>query len=496
MAIDPSSANRCSPNVTGRIAEDSDAEAYRRRRIEHWEAVARSSDRPGPASRYYHRRLSDIYRFLVPENRRVIELGSGTGELLANLNPSIGVGVDFSEGAIARARQAHPQPRLRFLCADAHEVDLDERFDFVILSDLIHDVWDLEAILRRVACFCTPRTRVIFNFYSRLWEPPLALAKALGWARPVLKQNWFTVEDVANLLHLTGFEVLRHWPEILLPLNLPPLSALANRYLVKLWPVRYLALTNFLIARPAPPPPSHQPAVSVVVAARNEAGNIDALFRRTPELGQSTELIFVEGGSSDGTFETIVATIAKHPNRAATVLKQTGKGKGDAVQLGFAHARGDVLVILDADMTVRPEDLPQFVEALRSGKGEFVNGVRLVYPMEDEAMRFFNLVGNKFFGQAFSWVLGQPIKDTLCGTKVMWRSDYKQIVENRGYFGNFDPFGDFDLLFGAAKLNLKIVDLPVRYRRRTYGQTNIRRWSDGWLLLKMTLFAARRLKFV
>ena len=204
----------------------------------------------------------------------------------------------------------------------------------------------------------------------------------------------------------------------------------------------------------------------------------------------------MEGGSSDGTFETIEATIAKHPERVAKLFKQSGKGKGDAVRLGFAHASGDILVILDADMTVRPEDLPRFVAALESGKGEFINGVRLVYPMEDEAMRFFNLVGNKFFGLAFSWVLGQPIKDSLCGTKVMWRSDYQQVAANRHYFGDFDPFGDFDLLFGAAKLNLKIVDLPVRYRARTYGETNIRRWTGGWLLLKMMSFAARRLKFV
>jgi 2-polyprenyl-3-methyl-5-hydroxy-6-metoxy-1,4-benzoquinol methylase len=476
------------------IVGDPAAEEYRRRRIEHWNGVARSVERQGFGARYYHHRLAEIYRFLVPENRRVIELGSGTGHLLASLRPSVGVGVDFAEGAIAQAQQAHPE--LRFIRADAHGIELDEQFDFVILSDLIHDVWDLETILKRVARLCSPRTRVIFNFYSRLWEPPLALAKALGWARPVLRQNWFTVEDVTNLLHLTGFEVLRNWPEILLPLDLPPFAALANRYLVKFWPLKHLALTNFLIARPTLPPASREPTVSVVVAARNEAGNIEPIFRRTPELGPETEIIFVEGGSSDGTFETIQATIARHPERAAKVFKQAGKGKGDAVRLGFAHARGDILVILDADMTVRPEDLPRFVESLRNGKGEFINGVRLVYPMEDEAMRFFNLVGNKFFGLAFSWVLGQPIKDSLCGTKVMWRSDYQQLVDNRAYFGDFDPFGDFDLLFGAAKLNLKIVDLPVRYRRRIYGETSIRRWSDGWLLLRMMLFAAKRLKFV
>jgi glycosyltransferase involved in cell wall biosynthesis len=232
------------------------------------------------------------------------------------------------------------------------------------------------------------------------------------------------------------------------------------------------------------------------VAARNEAGNIENIFARTPELGRGTELIFVEGGSSDNTYEVIENAIAAHPERNSKLFKQTGKGKGDAVRLGFAKATGDILMILDADLTVPPEDLPRFVEVLTSGKGDFANGCRLVYPMEKEAMRFFNVVGNKFFGLAFSWLLGQPIKDTLCGTKVIWRSDYESLAANRSYFGEFDPFGDFDLLFGAAKLNLKIVDVPIRYRDRTYGTTNIQRWSHGWLLLRMVMFAARRIKFV
>jgi len=177
-------------------------------------------------------------------------------------------------------------------------------------------------------------------------------------------------------------------------------------------------------------------------------------------------------------------------------LKQAGTGKGDAVRAGFAAATGDMLMILDADMTVAPEDLPRFYEAMVTAKGEFINGVRLVYPMEGRAMRFFNILGNKFFAAAFSWLLGQPIRDTLCGSKVMWRRDYQRLAANRAYFGDFDPFGDFDLLFGVAKLNLKIVEMPVRYYSRRYGDTNISRWRHGLLLLRMVVFASRRIKFV
>jgi glycosyltransferase involved in cell wall biosynthesis len=334
------------------------------------------------------------------------------------------------------------------------------------------------------------------NFYSRLWEAPLGAARALGLAKPLLEQNWLTVEDIENLLHLANFEVTRRWDEMLVPLDAPGLAEVANRYLAHLWPFDVAALTHLVVARPQPHPDSAQPLVSVIVPARNEAGNIASIFERTPEMGRGTELVFVEGHSTDDTYAAIEREMARHPERQCQLLRQTGKGKGDAVRLGFEHAHGEVLMILDADLTVAPEDLPRFLDALQSGKGDFINGVRLVYPMEKQAMRLFNLIGNKLFSLAFSWLLGQSIKDTLCGTKVLRAADYQRLAAQRAYFGDFDPFGDFDLLFGAARLNLKIVDLPIRYRERTYGTTNIQRWRHGWLLLRMVVFAARRIKFI
>lgn len=251
-----------------------------------------------------------------------------------------------------------------------------------------------------------------------------------------------------------------------------------------------------MLARPLHKTVLQNPTVSVIVAARNESGHIEELMARIPEMGGGTEIIFVEGNSTDDTYEAIERSIVVHPDRNCKLLKQPGKGKGDAVRAGFDIAKGDILMILDADITVPPEDLSRFYDLMVKGSAEFVNGVRLVYPMNDDAMRFANLLGNKFFSWAFSWLLGQPIRDTLCGTKVLWRSDYQRIADNRSYFGDFDPFGDFDLLFGAARLNLKIMEVPIRYRARRYGETNISRWSHGWLLLKMVAFAARRIKFI
>lgn len=464
---------------------------YQETRMNHWNNIAKKRDHWRGLGYWYHRRLSEIYKFLVNPNQRILEIGCGFGDLLTSLKPSQGVGVDFSLETIERAKRKNPN--IEFHQLDAHDLSsLEDKFDVIILSDTVNDLWDVQRALEQIKRFCTPHTRLILNFYSHVWQFPLTLAQRFNLASPMLSQNWLTPEDVNNMLHLAGFESIRTTHEVLWPL---PLGALADRYLVKLWPFRDFALANFVIARPSSQS-VEKPSVSVVIAARNEAGNVKSIFERIPNMGSKTEIVFVEGHSRDNTFEAIEKEMPLHPSTPSLLFRQPGIGKADAIRLGFEKATGDILMILDADLTVPPEDLPRFYEAIASGKGEFINGVRLVYPMEKEAMRTLNFIGNKLFSLAFSWMLGQPIKDTLCGTKVMWRKDYEEIAANRSYFGDFDPFGDFDLIFGAAKLNLKIVDLPIRYRERTYGTTNISRWKHGLLLLRMVAFAARRIKFV
>lgn len=470
---------------------------YQTRRIAHWDFIAERRDAIHSLGGYYHSKLSEIYRWLIPPGMRVLEVGCGEGALLAGLKPSEGVGIDFSPEMIKKARRRHTG--LEFVVCDAHDPDLGAHvFDYIVLSDLINDVWDVQRVFEGLKPHTHAGTRLIINSFSYLWEFPLRATRRLGLATPVEEQNWLTVEDVNGLLTLAGFEPIKEWEEVLWPVRTPLLASWVNRYLVKIWPFSALALTHFIIARPTPPAqrePAALKKVSVIIAAQNEAGHIAELFRRVPQMGAGTELIFVEGGSKDDTYATIEHEMRAHPEINCKLFKQTGKGKGDAVRLGFANATGDILMILDADITVLPEDLQRFYAALAQGHGEFINGVRLVYPMENDAMRFFNLVGNKFFSRAFSWLLGQPVKDTLCGTKVLLRHDYEVIAANRSYFGDFDPFGDFDLLFGAAKQNRKIVDMPIRYHARTYGETNISRWKHGWLLLRMVAFAARKIKF-
>jgi ubiquinone/menaquinone biosynthesis C-methylase UbiE len=444
---------------------------------------------------YYHRALQNIYGHFVTDNASILEVGCGGGDLLASLKPDQGLGVDFCQLIVEQAQRAHPT--LEFLCADAHELNLHGRtFDFIILSELVNDLWDVQTVLNKVKACCHPQTRIIFNFYSHLWNIPLQSARKLGLATQVLPQNWLTVHDMNNLLEIAGFQMLRSSTEILFPFEVPLLTKFCNRYLAKIWPFRHLDIANFIVARPVFAEQKREMTVSVVVAARNESGHIDELMARIPEMGTGTEIIFVEGNSTDDTYQAIERSIANNPHKNCRLLKQPGKGKGDAVRAGFAVATGDILMILDADITVPPEDLPRFYDLIANGDAEFVNGVRLVYPMDTDAMRFANLIGNKFFSWAFSWLLGQPIRDTLCGTKVLTRADYQRIANNRAHFGDFDPFGDFDLLFGAARLNLKILEVPIRYRARRYGETNISRWKHGVLLLRMVVFAARRIKFI
>jgi len=458
---------------------------------EFFDAFAADEQRWRHRNRTYYRLLCQTFRFQIPPGQRVLEIGSGSGDLLAALRPSVGVGVDVSPGMVRLARSRHPE--LRFEVAAGEQLDLGETFDYVVLSDLVAFVHDLQTLLERVAVHSHVRTRVVINSYSRAWRPIIRLAERLR-LKPIKPiRNWVSPQDFRNLLELSGFEVLATSARILLPKQVPFLTMFLNGFLANLWPFNQLCLTYWVVARLRAEPLEEQ-SVSVVCPCRNEAGHVSELVRRLPALGRESELVFVEGGSSDGTRAEIARQIELHPELDISLVEQPGSGKGDAVRAGFAAAKHDVLMILDGDLSVRPEDLPKFYRALVQGRAELVNGSRLVYDVEAGAMRFFNTLGNKTFSRLFKGVTGYYVKDTLCGTKVLLRRDYERIASARSYFGEFDPFGDFDLLLGAARLNLKIVDLPVRYEPRAYGETNISRWRHGWLLLRMTVVAFWKFK--
>jgi SAM-dependent methyltransferase len=440
----------------------------------------------------YRKILGHYYSLLIPAEASVLEIGCGSGELLARIKGRRKVGIDLARRQVEDARERCPEGEFHVMAGE--ELNLHERFDYVIISDTLNFAADVQRILERAHSVSHPGTRLILNYPSALWRPAYAVASALGLKPKAPASNWLGTPDVMGLLELADWAPLTTQARILWPADAAGIGTAINRWLAP--PLSWFCLTVFCVARSLRSRQMMPMMVSVVVPARNEAGNIEAAVLRTPEMGAGTELIFVEGHSRDNTWDEIQRVSKAYPERRIKILQQPGTGKGDAVRAGFAAAEGDLFMILDADLTVPPEEMQKFYDAVASGRTEFANGSRLVYPMEKAAMRFLNMCANKAFGILFSWILGQPLKDTLCGTKVLRRADYERIVEGRAYFGDFDPFGDFDLLFGAAHLNLKITDVPVRYRDRTYGSTNIHRWRHGLLLLRMLMFAARKLKFV
>ena len=448
-------------------------------------------------SRYYWNDIRDFCSFFSHSDLCVLEIGCGSGDLLASLPARKKTGVDISQEQLTWAKEKYPNETIEWVHQDAHQLQLTETYDLIILSNLIGFTEDIQLVFENLKPYCHAQTKIIVQYYNSIWEPFLKWAERLGLKNKSPLQNWLSTRDINNLLVVSGFEVYRNQKRMIVPLYIPLLSKICNRFLAHFPPFRFFCWNLYSFARLQPRLEETETSVSIIIPARNEAGNIEQALLRMPKFGTQQELVFIEGNSSDTTWSTIQELALKYQNTFnIKIAQQSGKGKADAVRKGFDMASGAVLMILDADLTVPPEDLPKFYKALISGKGDFINGTRLVYPMDKDAMRFLNYIGNHFFSWAFTWLLGQRFKDTLCGTKVMLKSDYLKLVKNRSYFGDFDPFGDFDLLFGSYKLNLKIVEIPIRYRERTYGSTNISRFKHGIILLRMCLFASKKCKFI
>jgi hypothetical protein len=397
---------------------------------------------------------------------------------------------------IEEARKRHPG--LEFHLGDAEDpaaiAAIEGPFDFIVVIDTVGFLDDIQGFLELLHPLCTRETRLVVGYFSHLWLPLLQLAERTGARMPAPNANVISQADLRAFAELANFDPVKSESRLLSPARLFGLGRFINRFISPLPLIRHLALRHYMVARSMVQKDDGLRSATIVIPARNERGNIEPAIQRIPRFCDDIEIIYVEGNSKDETYEECLRVQAAYPQYDIKVMKQPGKGKADAVFTAYDVARGDVLMILDADLTMPPEQLPKFWQAIRSGQGEYINGSRLVYPMEDDAMRFLNLIANRTFSILFSWLLNQRYTDTLCGTKVMRRTDYLRLKQGRAYFGDFDPFGDFDLIFGAAKLSLKSVDMPVRYAARTYGETQISRFRHGWMLLKMVVFAFFKIK--
>jgi len=450
---------------------------------------------------YYHDSITSFLRTVVPAGSLVLEVGCGTGKTLNALNASVSGGIEINNYLIEYGKKSDSQ--INFYNADIEDVNsLSElygsgvKFDYIILSDLIGTLEDIQYVFERLIPLSRENTKIIVTYYNYFWNPILRIGESFELKMKEGEKNWLYIEEIKNLLYIAGYQVSGSGSFLLLPKRIPLLSSFINNYIAKLPGFRRLCLVGWVIGTYAPANTTQKDlSVTVLIPCRNEEGNVYKILRRVPELGIHTEIIFAEGNSTDNTYGKIEELIKENTDKDIKLVKQAGMGKADAVRAGFDIAKGDILIILDADMTVAPEDLKKFYYALRNKKGNFINGTRLVYQMEEKAMRRMNKFGNIFFSKVFSWLLGQRITDTLCGTKALFKSDYEKIKAASAFFGDFDPFGDFDLLFGASKLNLKIIEIPIRYGERKYGETNIHRFRDGFRLLKMCFIALRKIKF-
>ena len=464
---------------------------------DYFDQAARQGRRSWLSWKGFRKQQLKWHRSHILPHESVLEFGSGNGGLLAGLSPSRGLGIDISSGMVELAKKNYTENKsLRFQVGDIQETIIHEQFDHIICNHLNEYLTDIQVAFQNLHAAAHPRTRLHITTVNSLWDFPIRFAMKIRAVSPRPAVNWLSHGDLVNLLELSGWEVVRTETLQLFPFEIPLVSTLLNGIVARLPIIRNFGATLALTARPKRKIALTEPiSCSVIVPARNESGNIRAALERIPVLGKRTEIIFVEGNSKDDTWDVIQREVAAYKGpHSVKAMKQPGKGKWDAVFTGFSVATGQVLVIQDADLTAPPEDLPKFFDTVIAGDTEFANGSRLVYPMEKQAMRFLNYLGNKFFASALSFILGQTVKDSLCGTKMILKSDYERLLIRIAPFGDFDPFGDFNLLFGSSLLNLKIRDIPIRYKDRTYGETNISRFKHGFILLKMTWFGLINLK--
>jgi Glycosyl transferase family 2 len=467
-------------------------EALRKARRAFQDAVAPRRDRWIRSNKYFYDGLKRLLQFIVEPGKRVLAIRCETGYLLAATKPSYGVGVEIGEALVSVAGEQHPC--LHFVQADPEKLSLGEKFDY-ILFEHIFDTVDILPALESIRRHCTPDTRLIVFNYNHLWEPILEFAGKVGLRSKFVEPNWVSENDLRGFLKLVGFRPVRVHRRFLFPKWLPLISWLLNNVFGRLPGLRRLCLMQIMVARPLPLPIREEDVtVSVIVPCRNERGNVQSAVERIPEMGKHTEIVFCDDKSTDGTPEEVRRMQRHYPEKNIRLVEGPGICKAENVWTGFRAAQGDVLMILDADLTVMPEELPMFLRALASRQGDFVNGSRLIYPMQQNAMKFANMIGNKLFGFLFSFLLDQRIKDTLCGTKVLWRKDWLRLERNLGSWGINDLWGDYELLFGASKLHLEIVEIPVHYQERIHGVTKMTKvLRNGLRMLHICWYAWRTL---
>lgn len=441
-------------------------------------------------NKYYYSELQILHKQFIEKGKTVLDIGCGTGDLLNSLSPSFGVGIDFSFEMVKIA--SHKYPKLHFQVMDAHNLQLDRTFEYVVMSNLVGYSEDIWQVFRELAKVSNRRTQIIITNYNYLWQPFMAIAEKLKVKMPDKIQNWLPQEFIKQFLYLAGFEVVKSGKYLHSPLNLGILGKIINIVLSNIPILDRFALIEYIIARPVffGAEKHKEIPISIIIPTHNEAGNIKHIVDNMPQIGSKMEMVFVDLPGEDATEDVIKQMIKENKGKILLkYVKQREKtGKIGALRQGILEANGEIIIIYDADATVPPEDLEKVYLALIERKADFINGTRLVYPTEKGAMRFANHLGNTFFAKLFTWSLGQHFTDTLCGTKGFWRQDFMDFEKSKTGYDNFDLFGDFYLLLSAYRKNLRIAEVPVRYKTRRYGDTKMNRLKNGFRFFVMYLY--------
>jgi ubiquinone/menaquinone biosynthesis C-methylase UbiE len=453
---------------------------------EHFDEVAKKYDYWKNKNWYYYETIKSFIGRIIPEGASVLEVGCGTGEILASVKPSRGVGIDISSEMTKIAARKFPQ--YDFIHAPIEELKINEKFDYVIMVDVVDHVYDVMDVFENLFKFCKPTTQIILTTINPWWDPILMLMEKIGAKMPEGPHNFIEKRNLSKMVELLDFSISYSGYMLLFPKYIPVLSFLANSLGTRMWGISKCSAVQYMIIQPTVKNKTDLGyGCSVIIPCYNEAGNIEEAVKRVPQMGRGTEVVVVNDGSKDKTAEIVRGLQLPH---VTLIDYSPNRGKGNAVKAGFDAAQNEVIMILDADISTPPEELPRFFNPLNQGRCQFVNGTRLVYPMQEQAMRTLNLFGNKLFGMIMSFITQQHLTDTLCGTKALLKSDFKRMS------WGLDKWGDFDLLFGAAKIGSKIMEVPVHYKSRKADKSKMNSFRHGLHLLRACFLGFRELVFV